>query len=66
MMFGNMPSTSTTFMKDLRKRKRRRLIENATHSTKNTLIRHEITAMMNVCMNIFGKFRMCVSVNSWM
>ena len=64
MMPGNMPSTSTMFMNDLRKRKRMRLMQNATHSTKNTLIRHTTMEITSVCINMRGKFRMWVSVNN--
>ena len=51
-------------MNVLRKRKRRRDMQNATHSTKNTLIRHTTMAMISVCRNMRGKSSTCLSVNS--
>lgn len=64
MMPGNMPRISTTFMKVLRTRKRIRLMQYATDSTKITEITQVKQAMMNVVMNIFGKSSTLRSVNS--
>lgn len=64
MMPGNQPRISTTFMKVLRTRKRIRLMQYATDSTKITEITQVKQAMMNVVMNIFGKSSTLRSVNS--
>ena len=52
MMPGNMPRISTKFMNERRPRKRMRLMQYATESTKNTEMMHTKTAMMNVFMNM--------------
>ena len=64
MMLGNMPKISTTFMKVLRTRKRMRLMQYATDKTKITEMTQVKHAMMNVVVNIFGKFSTLRSVNS--
>ena len=64
MMLGNMPKISTTFMKVLRTRKRMRLMQYATDRTKITEMTQVKHAMMNVVVNIFGKFSTLRSVNS--
>ena len=63
MMPGNMPRISTKFMNERRPRKRMRLMQYATESTKNTEMMHTKTAMMNVFMNMRGKLSTFVSVN---
>ena len=64
MIPGNMPRISTTFMKVLRTRKRIRLMQYATESTKIREIAQVKQAMMNVVPNIFGKSNTLRSVNS--
>ena len=64
MIPGNMPRISTTFMKVLRTRKRIRLMQYATASTKITEITQVKQAMMNVVPNILGKSSTLRSVNS--
>ena len=61
---GNMPKIKAIFIKVLRPRKRKRDMQKDTASTKNIEIKQVKIAIINVFINMRGKFITLVSVNN--